>query len=229
MNGLSGALDHNPEVLRSNPAAGNMESLETESLIKGACDGDADGFCELCRAIETRLLRQAMSLCGDATVAEDLAQETLVEGWKSLRRYNGRCQLFTWLCAIMLNRYRNIVRQQRSSRLTAFSTAIVDGSENRASQLTDQSPLPDEVLQRQEQAALMYQCIRALPQKHREVIYLRFYVDNSLEGIAAALGCSLGTVKSRLFHALEKLRGMNALSEEMKTPKQTFEPHETLF
>src|SRR5439155_12223354 len=43
-----------------------------------------------------------------------------------------------------------------------------------------------------------------LPAKHERVIYLRFYVDDSLEGIAAALGCSVGTVKSRLFHALER-------------------------
>ena len=60
---------------------------------------------------------------------------------------------------------------------------------------------------------LVQQCIQALPAKHQQVIHLRFYVDDSLEGIAAALGCSVGTVKSRLFHALDKLRGMNAFSE----------------
>jgi len=54
-------------------------------------------------------------------------------------------------------------------------------------------------------------CIQTLPAKHQQVIYLRFYADDSLEGIAAVLGCSVGTVKSRLFHALEKLRAMNAL------------------
>jgi RNA polymerase sigma-70 factor (ECF subfamily) len=56
------------------------------------------------------------------------------------------------------------------------------------------------------------QCVQALSPKHQQVIHLRFYVDNSLEGIAAALGCSVGTVKSRLFNALDKLRGMNAMS-----------------
>ena len=61
----------------------------------------------------------------------------------------------------------------------------------------------------------MWRCIQTLPARHQQVIYLRFYVDNSLESIAAALGCSVGTVKSRLFHALEKLRKMNALNPQM--------------
>ena len=66
-----------------------------------------------------------------------------------------------------------------------------------------------------EQAVLVRQCVQALPAKHQQVIYLRFYVDDSLEGIAAALGCSVGTVKSRLFHALDKLRKMNAFSAQL--------------
>ena len=83
-------------------------------MLAQALAGDAEAFGELCRAYETRLVRQAMTLCGDAVLAEELAQDTLVEAWKCLRRYNGRCQFFTWLCAILLNRYRNTVRQRRS-------------------------------------------------------------------------------------------------------------------
>jgi RNA polymerase sigma-70 factor (ECF subfamily) len=60
-----------------------------------------------------------------------------------------------------------------------------------------------------ERAAFLRHCVEQLPPKHREVIHLRFYVDHSLDGIAAALGCSVGTVKSRLFHALDRLRAMN--------------------
>ena len=78
---------------------------------------------------------------------------------------------------------------------------------NTLGQLPAHESLPDEAAQRREEAALVQQCVAALPAKHQQVIHLRFYVDDSLEGIAAALGCSVGTVKSRLFHALDKLRG----------------------
>ena len=66
----------------------------------------------------------------------------------------------------------------------------------------------------------MYRCIQALPAKHQQVIHLRFYAGDSLAGIAAALGCSVGTVKSRLFNALDKLRGMNALRAQRDNPRQ---------
>ena len=73
--------------------------------------------------------------------------------------------------------------------------------------LAGQGVLPDEAAQSHEQAALVRKCLDALPAKHQQVIYLRFYVDDSLEGIAAALGCSVGTVKSRLFHAARSCAG----------------------
>ena len=96
-----------------NPALVETARPETGGLLEQARAGDAEAFGEVCRVYETRLLRQAMALCGQASLAEDLAQDTLVEAWKCLRRYNGQCQFFTWLCAILLNRYRNTVRERR--------------------------------------------------------------------------------------------------------------------
>lgn len=190
-----------------------MQVLDPQDLLARARGGDADAFCKLCRNHETRLLRQAIALCGNVSLAEDLAQDTLVEAWKCLRRYNGRCQFFTWLCAILLNRHRNVLRQQRTMPLSALPPQNQDEFPDRFGQLPDGGPSPDEAAQRREQAVLVHKCIRALPRKQQEIIHLRFYVDDSLEGIAEALGCSVGTVKSRLFNALEKLRGMNAMGE----------------
>jgi RNA polymerase sigma-70 factor (ECF subfamily) len=177
-----------------------VQSPDTPGLLDKARAGDCDAFGEICRQQEARLVRQAMTLCGNAALAEDLAQDTLVEAWRCLRRYNGRCQFFTWLCAILLNRLRNTLREKRP-------LALAD--ETAPDATADERERPDELLLHGEQAALVRKCIAALPPKHRKVIFLRFYVDDSLPEIAAALGCSVGTVKSRLFHALEKLRRMN--------------------
>jgi len=182
--------------------------------VERAQAGNSEAFGEICRVYETGLLRQAMTLCGNATLAEDLAQDTLVEAWKCLRRYNGRCQFFTWLCAILLNRYRNTVRQKRPMPISSLAGDDREEIQSAIDKLADEDSLPDQAAQVREQAALVMECIEALPAKHQQVIYLRFYVDDSLEGIAAALGCSVGTVKSRLFRALDKLRTMTRLRFE---------------
>lgn len=197
-----------------NPTFVEIETSDSRSLLDCAQAGDTEAFGEICRVYEIRLLRQAIALCDNATLAEDLAQDTLVEAWKCLHRYNGRCQFFTWLCAILLNRYRNTVREKRPVPYSRLAGHDQNEFQNHFENLADHESLPDQAAQHREQAALIRSCIQALPTKHQQVIYLRFYVDDSLEGIAAALGCSVGTVKSRLFHALDKLRGMNVLSAQ---------------
>jgi RNA polymerase sigma-70 factor, ECF subfamily len=193
------------------------------SLLASAQQGDAEAFCELCRIHGPRLFRQAVVLCGDPGLAEDLAQEAFLEAWKCIPRYNGRCQFFTWLCAILLNRFRKRLRQKRPLPFSSLAGAERNGAETLVDSLPDPASSPDSVLQEVERAAAVRECLGRLPEKHREVIHLRFYVDDSLEGIAAALGCSVGTVKSRLFHALEKLRAMNQLNIEHRdrSPAQT--------
>ena len=209
-----GSFGYTCNVFTLNPAFVEIDTSDTRGLLEQAHSGDTKAFGEVCRVYETRVLRQAMALSGNATLAEDLVQDTLVEAWKCLRRYNGRCRFFTWLCAILLNRYRNMVREKRPMPLSTLAGRDREEFQNRIDTLADRDSLPDQTAQLREQAALMRDCVQALPTKHQQVIYLRFYVDDSLEGIAAALGCSVGTVKSRLFHALDKLRGMNALNTQ---------------
>jgi RNA polymerase sigma-70 factor, ECF subfamily len=207
-------------VLSLNPTVVEMDAPESRSLFDRAQAGDATAFGEICRAYETRLLRQAMALCGSEALAEDLAQDTLVEAWKSLRRYNGHCQFLTWLCAILLNRWRNTLRKKRPAPFAALAGPDRDEVRDRIANLADDRPAPDRAAQMREQAALVWQCVQMLPVKQQQVVFLRFYVDDSLDGIAAALDCSTGTVKSRLFHALDKLRAMNAFAD-LKPNSQT--------
>src|SRR5213592_4873297 len=138
------------------------------SLLDEAAAGDAEAYCEVCRVYETRLLRQAIALCGDAALAEDLAQDALVEAWKCLRRYNGRCHFFTWLCAILLNRYRNFRRQKRPFPFSALSHHEHDGASGLLTRLVDPAPAPDLIAVQAERDLLLQRCIQKLPAKHRE-------------------------------------------------------------
>ena len=195
-----------------NPTLARIDPADPQSLLDRARAGDAEAFGQVYRAYATRLLRQAMALCGNAGLAEELAQDTLVEAWHCLRRYDGRCRFFTWLCAILLNRYRNSIRRSPLRPISIFGRQAQDTFTAAVAKLADRGSVPDQAAELREHAALVRKCIGSLSVKHQQVIYLRFYVDDSLEGIAAALGCSVGTVKSRLFYALDRLRGMNALN-----------------
>src|SRR5580765_5884049 len=127
---------------------------DAEQLLALARAGDPEAYGELCQVYETRLLRQAMRLCGNVAIAEDLAQDTLVEGWKCLRRYNGRCQFFTWLCAILLNRFRNTLRERRGRAITDIATDP-DRSAARSEHLIDETSSPDEAVKLREEALIV--------------------------------------------------------------------------
>jgi RNA polymerase sigma-70 factor (ECF subfamily) len=186
---------------------------DAHALIAQARQGDAAAFGELCQQLEARLLRQAIFLCGDVSFAQDLSQETLIEAWRCLDRYNERCQFFTWLCAILHHRHRRFLRRKKLLSLVRLGSSGPDETAKELEEPIDEAVSPAESAQLREQAAQVQRCVAALPTRQQQVVYLRFFVDDSLEGIANALNCSIGTVKSRLFHALDKLRRMPALRE----------------
>ena len=185
-------------------------------LLARAQSGDVHSFAELCEAHRLKLLRHAFSLCRELQTAEDLAQETFIEAWKNLSRFRGDAQFYTWLCAIILNRYRNSIRRQRPFPFSFFSTAQQEELVDAAANAEDAADLPSVSAEKGERAQLISRLLNRLSPKLRDVLFLRFYVDDSLESIAAALGCSIGTVKSRLFYALEQLREMKELQQILK-------------
>jgi RNA polymerase sigma-70 factor (ECF subfamily) len=179
-----------------------------EGLLSRARAGDAEAFCRLAEAHEARLYRQAVALCREESLAEDLAAETLVEAWKSLARYAGGCRFSTWLYAILLHRHHKHLR--RSKRVPIPLSDLRDPASTldtlEPPHRSIEPPSPADQAVQADQATLLQRAIGRLPEKHRHVILLRFFEEASLEEIATALQCSVGTVKSRLHHGLEKLR-----------------------
>lgn len=185
------------------------QPVERELLAR-ACAGEAVAFCLLIRPLEARLLRQAMGLTNDLSAAEDLVSEVRIRAWKNLARYKDTCRLSTWLYGILLHCHQEAARHARSRPVSlaripaAEATGLQEHRENEPA--FDLSPA-DTAL-RNEAASQLNRCVQMLPERYRDVIQLRFFEDASLPDMAAVLGCSIGTVKSRLHHALKKLRKM---------------------
>jgi RNA polymerase sigma-70 factor (ECF subfamily) len=179
-------------------------------LLARARAGDGQAFCLLVEPLQARLLRQATALAGDLSLAEELASETLVEAWKSLSRYNGTCQLSTWLYSILLHRYQKAIRRARARPLSLAWLPFFRARElhERHQNIPSVEIPPGEATAQEEGFARLRRCIELLPEKHQQVICLRFFEDASLADMAAVMNCSVGTVKSRLHHAMDKLRKM---------------------
>jgi RNA polymerase sigma-70 factor (ECF subfamily) len=173
---------------------------DERELIGRAQAGEATAFEQLAGRHAAPLWRCALALGKDGHWAEDLAQETLLEAWRSLARFDGRCQFSTWLYGILRHRFLKGRRNQNAAGLSA-SDAL---AQEPCTECT-----PDRSAEVSEDAQRVRQAVASLPEEHRLVVELRFFAGATLDEIAAALDCPLGTVKSRLHHALEKLRQKN--------------------
>ena len=178
----------------------NTPENDERKLIERAQAGEAIAFERLAEQHAARLWRCALALGKDGHWAEDLAQETLVEAWRSLARFDGRCRFSTWLYGILRHRFLKGRRHQNAAKPSA-----PDG----LGQVPSTAYTPDRSAEASEDAQRVRRAVASLPEEHRLVVELRFFAGATLDEIAAALGCPLGTVKSRLHYALEKLRQMN--------------------
>ncbi len=178
----------------------NRSQNNERELIERAQAGEANAFERLAKQHAARLWRCALALCRDGHWAEDLVQETLVEAWRSLSRFDGRCQFSTWLYGILRHRFLKGRRKQNAARLSAPDAP---------GQVPCTPHTPSSSAEASEDARRVRRAVASLPEVHRLVVELRFFAGATLDEIAAALDCPLGTVKSRLHHALEKLRQMD--------------------
>ena len=173
------------------------DSISVEAdLIRRSRQGDAAAFRSLVAIHAEPLWRCARALCRDDHEAEDIAQETLVEAWRSLVRFDDSRRFSTWLYGILRHRFLKARRKQWP----------VAGGEEEAADRPGREASPIAAAEQAEEARLVQAAVAALPDDHRMVVELRFFAGASLDEIATLVGCPLGTVKSRLHHALEKLR-----------------------
>jgi RNA polymerase sigma factor (sigma-70 family) len=165
-------------------------------MVQGLRAREPGAVQELVGAFGDRLFRSACLLCGDESEAEDLVQETLLQGIRSAERFRGGSSLYTWLHGILLNLTRHYHRDRK--------WVVYD------EELADRETPPVELnltgADFEAASGALAAALRRLSGPHREVLVLRFYEDMKIHEIAAQLGVSKGTIKSRLHYAIGELQ-----------------------
>ena len=179
---------------------------DTRSLVKKAQSNDLRAFDELVRLYQNKVYGLCYHLTGNHDDAQDVAQEAFIRAYKALGSFRNEADFGTWLHRITLNVWLNIKRKN-SPRVVSLDEPYESGNGSniqREVPAVDGDPL--EALEEKEFHGLVRSALNTLSEEHRAVLVLREIEGCSYEEIARMLGCSLGTVKSRLSRAREVLR-----------------------
>jgi len=161
-------------------------------------------FQELVDEHYDRLFRAALFMSGDRQVAEELVQESFLAAAESIHRFEGRSSIYTWLYGILRNKFRRWLRKKGKTVSLQLLEDRAPGDENPLSLKSEETHPPDRV-ESEETAEIIREIVDELPPHHRDVLVLRYMEDYSYKEIAEALDCSIGTVKSRIHYALDKV------------------------
>jgi RNA polymerase sigma-70 factor, ECF subfamily len=180
-----------------------FEQSSDDILITQVALGHAEAFAALFRRRRADVFRFALHLTGAPALAEDVTQDVFVIVMREAGKYQpGRSTVAAWLCGIARNCARQ--RLERDRGLTSIghdSTGTGDESLDSDANLPAVHPDPLGDLTRAERLAMLRRAVLALPLRYREVVVLCDLQELSYAEAADALGCAIGTVRSRLHRA----------------------------
>jgi RNA polymerase sigma-70 factor (ECF subfamily) len=171
--------------------------LDETTLIQRATSGEAAAWEPLMLAHQEPVFRLAYLFLGDADDAEDIAQETFLRAYRSLKHFDPSRPLRPWLLSIAANLARN--RTRSAARYLAALTRSFRADPPKSLDVEQHTAQNLDATQ-------LWNAVRQLPADDQQIIYLRFFLDLSTAETSQALDVAEGTVKSRLNRAVGRLR-----------------------
>ena len=184
-----------------------LEADADLAVVKSVQAGDVSAFDQLIRKYRERVYGVVYNLTSNREDAADLTQDAFIKAFQAINRFHGQSTFFTWLYKIAVNSTLSHLRRNRMRQFFSLdsvqesveSTQIID-------RLIDGKSANREIYLRELQEKLN-EAMQKMSIKHRTVITL-FEIDGlSHTEIAQIMGCSEGTVRSRLHYAKQFLQG----------------------
>ncbi len=176
-----------------------MENHQVRELLARIGQEDPAAFRELYKAFSRRVYAYLLNMMNDHGRAEEVLVDTMYEVWRNPTRFRGDAQFATWLIGIARNKALMVYRGRRFDEV---HDDLDDIAETRAADTPDGFA----ELAAKQRSAGVQQCMGKLSDEHRECMHLVFFEGLSLAEVAEVQGCPENTVKTRLFHARQKIK-----------------------
>lgn len=188
--------------------------MTDEFTLRRAQKGDAQAFEQLVTPHEQMLWRVCWHYTHHQEDAADCLQETMLKAWRAIKSYRSECSLSSWLYRIASTVCLDFLRKQKRLPQTESADKLAEEGFSPV----DESPTPDEAILKAESADSIRAAIDSLPEDMRTVIILYALQGLGYEEIADTMNTSVGTVKSRLNRARQKIAKFLADGNNPPTP-----------
>jgi RNA polymerase sigma-70 factor (ECF subfamily) len=179
---------------------------DDRELVERCQRGHLDAFEILVKRYHQRVYGLAYSMLRNEQDASDLSQETFVKAWQAIRGFKKNASFYTWLYRITTNLCIDFVRKRDRRPTVPFEETVDPEADANVEVPPSNQPSPTDEMQRKELRQQIDAALLELSPEHRAVIQLREFQGLEYAEIAEAVGCSLGTVMSRLHYARKHLQ-----------------------
>jgi RNA polymerase sigma-70 factor (ECF subfamily) len=178
------------------------DELDEIALLRRIDGGDRLAFQALYRAYFSRLARFLDRMTRDVALIEEVINDTMLVVWQKAQTFDGSCKLSTWIFGIA---YRQGLKALRG---------LDEPLEPKEDQSGEAGAQPEHALAARQLQRGVSRALDTLPVEQRLVVSLTYYHGMAYQEIADTMGCPVNTVKTRMFHARQKLKDM--LSDHME-------------
>ena len=182
-------------------------SADDQALVRAAQKGNTGPFEELVARHRDKIYARAFSMMRNEEEAIDLSQEAWVKGWQRLNQFQGESSFGTWMTRIVINLCLDQLRKQKRHR-----TESIEAMDEESGGVERHMPVvtinPTAGLERNELRQRIDKALSQLSHEHRTALVLHEFEEMEYKEIAKTMGCSIGTVMSRLFYARRKMAAL---------------------
>ena len=179
---------------------------DDRELVERCQEGDLDAYEILVDRYRNKVYGLAFSMLRHEQDATDLCQEAFVRGWQGIRRFRKSASFYTWIYRITTNLAIDFVRRRERRPTTPFEEGTDPDTDASVEEPPSANPSPAVEVQRKELREQIDAALRELSPEHRAVVQLREFEGLDYAAIAKVVGCSIGTVMSRLHYARKHLQ-----------------------